>query len=261
MLIAQLSDPHVVAMPGQGRLAGVDTAEALLRALAAIKELCGQVDLVLATGDLTNLGHAHEYAALAAVLEHAPGPIRLLPGNHDDRSALRAAFPDHAYLQGDSPFIQYTEDFGPLRLITLDTTIPGRHDAKLDDVRLGWLAAEMDRAAGRPVLLAMHHPPFETGMTAFDALPFEGREALEALVAGRPNIVRVVCGHLHRAVQAQFGGTIASVCPSTAFTYGMQLAPGSRFKPSPEPPGYQIHHWTGGRLVTHTLALPATIAA
>jgi 3',5'-cyclic-AMP phosphodiesterase len=258
MIIAQLSDPHVVAPPGQGQLAGVDTAAALVRALTAVKDLCGQVDLVLVTGDLTNLGQRHEYSALSAILEHAPGPVRLLPGNHDDRAELRAAFPDHAYLQGNSAFIQYAEDFDPLRLITLDTTIPGRHDAQLDRLRLDWLADALGDARDRPVLLAMHHPPFVTGMTAFDALPFEGKEALERLVYGHPNIERIVCGHLHRAVQKRFGGTIASVCPSTAFTYGMQLAPNSRFKPSAEPPGYQIHHWTAGHLVTHTVALSAT---
>lgn len=261
MLIAQLSDPHIVAPPGQGQLAGVDTAKALIAALSAIKELCGTVDLILITGDLTNLGEPDEYDALTAILAHAPGPVRLLPGNHDNRSNLRNAFPDHSYLAGDDGFIQYAEDAGPLRLIALDTTISGRHDAELDARRLHWLEAALDAARDHPVLLAMHHPPFETGMTAFDALPFAGRDALEVIVRGHTNIERIVCGHLHRAVQARFGGTIVSVCPSTAFTYGMQLAPGSRFKPSPEPPGYQIHHWTGGRLVTHTLALPATIAS
>jgi 3',5'-cyclic AMP phosphodiesterase CpdA len=259
MIVAQISDPHVVAPPGQGKLAGVDTAVALERALAEIEALCGTVYMVLATGDLTNLGEPHEYEALAAILARAPGPVRLLPGNHDDRAALRAAFPDHAYLQGEDNFIQYAEDVGPLRLIALDTTIPGRHDAELDRPRLDWLRRALDAAKDRPVLMAMHHPPFETGMTAFDALPFAGRDDLEACLRPYSNIERIVCGHLHRAVQRQFAGTSASVCPSTAFTYGMQLAPGSRFKPSAEPPGYQIHHWTGGRLVTHTVALPVTL--
>lgn len=259
MIVAQLSDPHVVAPPGQGELMGVDTAAALVRALDAIAALTPKVTHIVITGDLVNKGKPAEYSALAEVLARASAPIRLVPGNHDDRDALRAAFPDHAYLRETAPFVQYTDDLGPCLLVALDTLMPGRHDAELDAARLDWFDAAMRASSGKPVIVAMHHPPFVTGLTAFDELPFAGRDAFVGLVARYPHIERIVCGHNHRALQRRMGGAIVSVCPSTAFAYAPNFGPKSGFKTSAEPPGFQIHLWTDGALVTHTLALPATI--
>ncbi len=258
MLFAQISDPHVVAPPGKGELYGVDTADALIRALTAITQIRPHIETVVMTGDLVNKGRPDEYAGLAGVLSAFPFRYLLVPGNHDHRDTLRQAFPAFAELQG-AGFIQYTAELGPVRLVVIDTLIEGRHDACLDETRLGWLDAELGRAPAMPTVIAMHHPPFKTGLASFDAMPFEGASAFEALIRRHPHVERIICGHNHRAVQRRFGGTIVSVCPSTAFAYALHLEPGQGFKTSAEPPGFQVHLWTDGQLVTHTHALPPTL--
>src|SRR5260221_7375499 len=116
MLIAQLTDMHIKP-PGRRAYGIVDT-EAFLR--AAVAHLVAQrpaPDVVLLTGDLVDAGLAEEYALLRDILAPISCPIYLIPGNHDDRAALCAAFPDHAYLPRDGGFIQYVVDAHPVRLI------------------------------------------------------------------------------------------------------------------------------------------------
>ena len=92
MRIAQLSDLHLVPPPG--RLYGrVDTAAALATAVARLLALRPLPDLLLLSGDLVDQGRPEDYAYLARCLAPLPFPYRLMPGNHDSREALMAAFP------------------------------------------------------------------------------------------------------------------------------------------------------------------------
>ncbi len=180
-------------------------------------------------------------------------PLYLLPGNHDERGALRDAFPDHAYLGQMDEFIQYAVDAGPLRLIALDTVIPGKGGGELCATRLAWLEARLAEAPGRPTLILMHHPPFATGIGHMDRIGFADPRPLEAIVRRHPAIERILCGHLHRPIQTRFGGTLASTCPSPAHQVVLDLAPDAASQFALEPPGYQLHLWReGAGLVSHT---------
>lgn len=182
-------------------------------------------------------------------------PLYLLPGNHDDRGQLRACFPEHAYL-GQGGFVQYSVAVGALQLIALDTVVPGASEGGLCAQRLGWLERELHAQRERPVVIAMHHPPFRTLIGHMDAIGLlEGAEALEAIVARHPNVERVVCGHLHRAIQVRFGGTLAATVPSPAHQVCLDLAPDAESAWTLEPPGFALHALPqGGRLVSHLAA-------
>jgi 3',5'-cyclic AMP phosphodiesterase CpdA len=254
MLIAQLTDPHV-SLPGV--LAGglVDTHAAFARAVAHVGALDPRPDVVLLTGDLVYSERAEEYAALRALLAPLPMPVYVIPGNHDDRALLRAAFADHAYLPraGALPhdFLHYTVEDWPLRLIGLDTLEPGQIRGLLCPERLDWLTARLAEAPERPTLLFMHHPPFLTGLPA-DRRGFPGAEALGALLERHRQVVRIVSGHLHRPVDALWHGVPASVCPATAYQMALDLD-GPRTRIALEPPALQLHLWREGLgLVTHT---------
>jgi Icc-related predicted phosphoesterase len=107
----------------------------------------------------------------------------------------------------------------------------------------------------RPTVIFMHHPPFQTGIRAMDALGFIGVERFGDIVERLRQIERIVAGHIHRSMQVQWKGTIASVAPSTA--YQLVLAQRSQ-KPlgfSLEPPGFALHVWTGEAMLTHTVAV------
>jgi len=234
---------------------------------------------VVLTGDLTDFGRAAEYEHLAELLAPLSMPLFLLPGNHDDRAQLRHRFAAQADL-GDGEFVQYSvqldgqgrrpdepalrpgeQSLRPgeqgLRLVALDTVEPGASHGRLCAKRLQWLADTLDRHRGESVVIAMHHPPFETLIGHMDRIGLlEGADALAEIVARHPTVERVICGHLHRTIYSRFGGTVASTAPSPAHQVCLDLAPDAASAWILEPPGFHLHAWSGpGRLVTHVAAI------
>ena len=254
MLLCQISDFHIKA---ERRLAYgvVDTASMLERCVAQVLALPQRPDAVIATGDLVDLGTTAEYALLRELLAPLPMPLYLLPGNHDERAALRASFPDHPYLQADEPFVKYAIDAKPLRIVALDTVIPGEGGGELCAERLAWLERTLSQAEWTPTVIAMHHPPFRTGIGHMDRIGLKGVDGLATVVARHSQVERIVCGHLHRSITVRFGGTVASTCPSPAHQVALDIAPDAPDNYVMEPPGFQLHWWNGSQLVTHTAAI------
>ncbi len=253
MLVVQLSDPHIVA-PGKLLYGRVDTAAFLARAVATVAALRPLPDIAVVTGDLVDHGDASEYAHLRHLLAPLPMPVYVIPGNHDARDPLRAAFGGDGYLPA-SGFLQYVVDAFPLRLVALDTLIPGKGGGTLCDERLRWLDAALAAAPERPTIVMMHHPPFATGMAAMDHAGFDAAPALAEIIGRHPQVERILCGHLHRAIDRRFAGTIAGTAPGTAHQMRLALDPAARLRFTFEPPGYRLHLWHDGGLVTHTAAL------
>ena len=252
LLVCQISDLHVKA-PGRLSYRVVNCAAMLARCVEEILRLPQPPDLVLATGDLTDFGRAEEYAHLRQLLAPLPMPVYFIPGNHDERGALRAAFPGHAYLRQWDPFVQYAIDEWPLRIVALDTVIPGEDGGRLDDERLAWLEKILSLKRDKPTLLIMHHPPFPTLIGPMDQIGLQGGERLAELIGRHPQVERVLCGHLHRPIQFRFAGTIASTCPSPAHQVALDLAPDAALAFRMEPPAFQLHAWREGvGVVSHT---------
>ena len=156
MIVAQLSDPHIVE-PGKSPrtpagFGPVDTAGFLSRAVDAINRLDPLPDIAVITGDLVDRGEPAEYEHLRRLIAPLRMPVFVIPGNHDARAPLRAAFGASGYLGGDG-FIQYAVEEYPLRLVALDTLVAGKHHGELCADRLTWLnrtlAAEIGRASCR----------------------------------------------------------------------------------------------------------------
>src|ERR1700675_3463723 len=154
MLIAQITDLHV---KGSDRLVyqRLDTARFLRAAVAQIAALTPLPDIVVVTGDLTDSGRKEEYAALREILAGLPMPVFVLPGNHDERNALRDAFATDGYLPRDG-FLQYTVEDYPLRIVALDTLLQGSDGGLLCEERLAWLERTLAAAPDRPTLIIMH---------------------------------------------------------------------------------------------------------
>jgi Icc protein len=251
-VVGQISDLHI-GPPGKLLFRRVDSAAMLARAVQEILRLPQKPDVMVITGDLVDTGHPDEYAHLRRLLAPLPMPYYLLPGNHDERAALRQAFPEHAYLRQWEPFIQYAIDDWPLRLVALDTVIPGEPGGRLDQARLEWLGSALSREPRKPTLILMHHPPFPTFIAHMDGMVLEEPQALAAVVARHPQVERLLCGHLHRPIQFRFAGTLASTCPSTAHQVALDTLPQAPPKYNLEPPGFQLHAWRAGAgVVSHT---------
>jgi Icc protein len=255
--LVQLTDTHI-REPGRLAYGRIDTAPYLRAAVASVMALRQRPDAVVVTGDLVDFGRAAEYAHLAELLAPLDMPVHLLAGNHDDRTELRRAFPGLAGEGGGGgDFVQYSVAIGGLRLIALDTSVPGAPYGMLCAARLAWLEAELLRWAHQPVVVAMHHPPFATLIGHMDDIGLrEGGPALEALISRFPNVERVICGHLHRAIEVRFGGSLAATAPGPAHQVALDLRPDAASRWMLEPPVFRVHALpVGGRLVSHLAAI------
>jgi Icc protein len=258
MLIAQITDTHV-STPGSQNDRFFRTAAHLGRAVEHLNALRPRPDVVLATGDLVERGRVGEYRRLRALLEPLATPLYLIPGNHDDRANLARVFDHHRYLPRDGGFIQYTVDDWPVRLVALDTLVPGEGGGRLCAERLAWLDARLAEAPERPTVIFMHHPPFVTGIITMDAMGLDGSDAFAAVIRRHPQVERIVCGHLHRPIVRRFAGTVACTSPATAHQVALDLAPETRLAVLMEPPACMLHFWLGEAegLVSHVSLIGA----
>jgi 3',5'-cyclic-AMP phosphodiesterase len=255
MRIAQITDLHVVA---KDRLCyrKVPTNEQLRQAIAHINDLKPSPDVVIASGDLTDHGRAEEYLQLREILSGLNLPVYVIPGNHDNREMLARSFADQGYMPVP-PFVQYAIEDYPIRLIGLDSTVPGHHHGEMCAERLQWLDTTLKARPEVPTLIFMHHPPFRTGIQWMDSSGLHGGREMEQVVSRHRQVVRVACGHIHRPMHVAWAGTIASTSPSTCHQVALELAGGDGFEFVMEPRAIQLHVWDPGYgLISHLSYIP-----
>jgi 3',5'-cyclic AMP phosphodiesterase CpdA len=241
MIIAQISDTHIsVDLPESAqRLAD------LRRTVAAINAMEPRPDAVIHTGDLANRGKDQEYAAAKSVLAALVAPFYPVPGNRDHRVGLRHNFIRWPCLAHDDPYLQYAVEDHPVRLLGIDSQ--GGHSQKGEycETRAAALAGALAAQPDRPTVVFMHHPPFEI-VCGRDPLQFETREGADrvtATLAASKNVVRLLCGHAHRATEVDLGGITASTMPSIAVDLRMGEDPAR----TPSPPRFQVHRYESAR--------------
>ncbi len=250
MLIAQITDTHVKPS-GELLLDQLDSYGSLERAIDRINRRTPRPDLLVATGDLAADGRPEEYAALRRLLDRAAMPYLLLPGNHDVRGNLRAAFPDQPWQSGN--YLHYAVDDWPLRIVALDTVVAGQPHGEMCAARCRWLDKTLARAPDRPTLVLMHHPPFVTGIAHMDGMGLADPSDLAEVVAAHGQIVRILCGHIHRPISTMFAGVPATVAPATSFQVELKLDDSKGIVLTKEPAAFQLHSWSAeGGLLSHT---------
>jgi 3',5'-cyclic AMP phosphodiesterase CpdA len=237
MRFVHLTDPHLTP-PGTA-LYGSDPAARLAAAIAHINEHALEAECVVLTGDLAHQGRAESYAVLAELLSGLRPPCHLLVGNHDDRANLRRQFPE---LAGEgNEFLHYAVDYGAHRFVMLDTLLDDSHQGGLCENRLDWLAATLEEAAGRPVFLFLHHPPFR----------LEGGERFAEILASH-DIRHMFYGHIHRPMHGAWNGIGFTCQRGTNHQIHMTVTP----SPGPmigchEPPAYGLITLRDGLVHVH----------
>jgi 3',5'-cyclic-AMP phosphodiesterase len=254
-LLAQVTDMHIKA-GGKLSYRVVDTEASLVRCIEHILKLPQRPHAMLFTGDLTDFGRPEEYDNLARILAPLPMPFFLMAGNHDDPDAMRAQFPSHAYLRQRPGKLDYVIDDFAVRIVALDSTIPRQSAGELTPAQLEWLDETLGAAPAKPTIVALHHPPFWTGIGHMDRMPLLNPEALEPVIARHAQVERLICGHLHRPIVKRFGGTIASTSPSPSHQVALDLDDDAKSLFVMEPPAFQLHLWREeAGLVSHTVAI------
>lgn len=257
VLIAQISDLHIKS-PGGLAYGRVDTAKAFERCVATLNALNPKPDLVVISGDLVDTPSEGEYDHLRHLLASLELPFVSIPGNHDSRELMRAAFPEQAYAFPSGPLDQVTQ-IGGLDLVLLDSSVPGKPHGELEAPTLQWLSETLASSSTRPALLFLHHPPFIAGIWHMDRQNLLNAGALESIVRQHPRVQLVAAGHVHRTAFTMFGGTVATICPAPNHAVDLDL--GELREPSfkIEPPAFHLHAWFPGDrfgyVVTHTVPI------
>ncbi len=222
--LVHLSDTHFLA--GNRLLSGrFDTASHLQRTLEKVVGLGIRPDALVFTGDLTDEGEPDAYRALRAAVEPVAddlgAPIVWVAGNHDERPALREHLLDGA---PDQRPVTGVWDLGGLRLIALDTSVPGWHHGELDEEQYAWLADELATPAELGTLLAMHHPPLPSHLPLFDILELREQSRLAEIISGS-DVRGILAGHLHYSTSGTFAGVPVSVAAASCYTMNLARPP------------------------------------
>jgi 3',5'-cyclic AMP phosphodiesterase CpdA len=254
--IAQISDLHIKSL-GVLAYGRVDTAQALERCVAALNEFKPRPDLVVISGDLADTPTAEEYEHLKRLLAPLELPFVGIPGNHDSRELMRAAFPQ-AYAFASGPLNQRIE-IGGLDLVLLDSSVPGKPHGDLDAATLQWLDATLVSSTDRPALLFLHHPPFQTGIWHMDRQNLLNAADLAPIVRRHPRVQLIATGHVHRATLAMFAGVPTTICPAPNHAVDLDLEHLREPSFKVEPPAFHLHNWFPGEgfgsVVTHQILI------
>lgn len=215
--IAHLSDTHLYAGDERRIYGKIDPAPGFRRALERLRGMTTPPQAIVFTGDLADLGEREAYVRLREQVEPVAAEfgaeIVWVMGNHDEREVYSEVLFGEA---SDEPQDRVHEIDG-LRIIALDTTVPGWHHGDIDDAQLEWLADVLSEPAPHGTLLTMHHPPLPLPLNdASVIIELEGQDRLAPVLAGT-DVRAILAGHLHYSTAATFAGIPVSVASATCF--------------------------------------------
>jgi 3',5'-cyclic AMP phosphodiesterase CpdA len=222
--LLHLSDTHLV---GDGSLYDrVDSARHLDDVLADIEASHGRPDAIVFTGDLADRGETAAYERLRAIVEPAAerlgAEVIWVMGNHDNRENFRES------LLGESRSfapIDRVHWIDGLRIIALDSSVPGHHYGEVTPEQLAWLADELATPAPHGTILAMHHPPIPSVLDLAVTVELRDQGALARVLAGS-DVRSIIAGHLHYSSTAMFAGIPVSVASATCYTQDLNVPVG-----------------------------------
>lgn len=259
MLIAHITDPHLGLPPGF--LPGHPGTSATLRsALAHVRTLDPAPEVLLLTGDLAEAGREADYSELNRLLDEALGSlgdggprVLALAGNHDLPTVAQRVLGHRMPVASDAPDGRtcWHVSHGGLHFIGLDTVVARRPHGELRAEQLDWLARTLQRCAGQPAVIGLHHPPLVTGVSAMDEYGLrQGTDELARLVAAHGQVQLIAAGHMHRAITGVLGGAPVVVAPSPSHQIDLNLRPGAPLACRLEPPMIGLYRWVPGRGIT-----------
>ena len=220
--ILHLSDTHLVAGP-EPLYGEVDTEARLVQLVTELEASGCRPEAIVFTGDLADRGEPEAYSKLRAIID--PAAVRMgaeviwVMGNHDDRATFRRE------LLGQVPSanpIDRVHDINGLRIISIDSTVPGRHHGLVTDAQLDWLAEELSTSAPHGTILAMHHPPVPSVLDLAVMVELRAQEGLAEVIRGS-DVRSIIAGHLHYSTTATFAGVPVSVASATCYTQDLNV--------------------------------------
>jgi 3',5'-cyclic AMP phosphodiesterase CpdA len=223
-VLLHISDTHLIS---DGPLYGAVNADGLLgELLEQLKQSALRADAIVFTGDLADKGEPEAYRKLRTVVEPVAAQLGAeliwVMGNHDDRAELRRLLLDEAPSMAPLDRVRMIDG---LRIITLDTSVPGHHYGEISDSQLAWLADELAAEAPDGTILALHHPPIPSVLDLAVTVELRDRASLGQVLKGT-DVRAILGGHLHYSTNANFVGIPVSVASSTCYTQDLTVESG-----------------------------------
>ncbi|WP_159599143.1 phosphodiesterase [Agromyces humi] len=224
--LLHVSDTHLLA--GGGRLYDRVASEAHLQQLFDEFEASGgRPEAIVFTGDIADKGEPDAYDRVRRIVdpvaERLGAQVIWVMGNHDDRAAFRRRLLGE-FVDSYRP-VDRVDDVNGLRVITLDSTVPGKHHGLVTAEQLDWLAEELAIPAPHGTILAMHHPPIPSVLDLAVAVELRDQVGLREVVEGS-DIRSIIAGHLHYSSAATFAGVPVSVASASCYTQDLNVPVG-----------------------------------
>ncbi len=225
-VVAHLSDPHLLA-DGARQFGVVDTDAGLVAALERLGQVRPAPHVLVFTGDLADQAEPAAYARLRELVEPAAAAIGAqvvwTMGNHDERADYSLGLFGVA---SDEPQDR-VHDVEGLRIVALDTTVPGYHHGDLTSTQLAWLTNVLATPAEHGTILALHHPPIPLPMLrAAELIELADQHLLAQVITGT-DVRAIIGGHFHFTSWSSFAGVPVSVASASCYT--ADPAPTGRF--------------------------------
>jgi Icc protein len=224
-VIAHISDTHFLS-GGRPLYGTVETDAPLGFALQLLERSNLPIEAIVFTGDLADLAEPQAYERLRSIVEPAAerlgAQIVWVMGNHDERPAYSKGLFDAESTEPQDR----VEMIGGLRIISLDSTVPGYHHGALLDSQLEWLSDVLAEPAADGTLLALHHPPLPSPVEIMAILELQQMDRLADVIRGT-DVRGILAGHLHHAMSGTFAGIPVSVAAATCYTIDPSAPVGS----------------------------------
>lgn len=222
--LLHLSDTHLL-VPG-GHLYDAIAPERTLQRLFDDLEASGaRPEAIVFTGDLADHGDEEAYRLLRSIVEPAArrlgAQVIWCMGNHDDRGTFRRVLFGQAR---NSRPVDQVHDVNGLRVITLDTSVPGQHWGALSGAQLDWLAEELASPAPHGTILALHHPPLPCIQDLAVLVELREQQELREVLEGS-DVRAILAGHVHFSTSGTFAGIPVSVASATCYTQDLTGQP------------------------------------
>ncbi|VVN86103.1 3',5'-cyclic-AMP phosphodiesterase [Pseudomonas fluorescens] len=227
-LLVQLSDSHLFA-EAEETLLGMNTRDSLQKVIELVRAQQPQIDLMIASGDLSQDGSLESYQRFRDMTRQIDAPARWIPGNHDEPQVMAEA-------ATQSQLLESVVDLGNWRVTLLDSAVPGSVPGYLQDEQLQLLARSLSEAPERHHLVCFHHHPVSIGCAWLAPIGLRNPEALFTVLDRFPQVRAVLWGHVHQEIDQLRKGVRLLASPSTC----IQFEPGSEdFKVDTLAPGYR----------------------
>lgn len=255
--LVQLTDTHILP-PGEVLYGSIDSAIHLKMSVQKINRMRPLPDVVLVTGDLVEHGDAVSYRHFIELIKPLKVPAFVIPGNHDDPRVMQESFAATRHFPVSDPTFQYAVEDFPFRILALNSRCENTELPGFDQQRLDWLHQQLS-LSGKPVLIALHHPPMTTGIELIDMGGINWYQGFKSILKEHSQVKLVICGHCHTDLCGRIGKVPVYMAPATSHqliaTRGIDIAP-STINRAAAP---SLHHFIDGNFLSGSSEWPADV--